>query len=99
MPPYLVVAREQCLFSTHTTCKGASCQSPPKSTARVSVLTFRWTDKRNALNPDDAQAIVAAIEQASATASLLIVTGEGAFCSGGDLPAFAALSAGAKDIA
>lgn len=65
----------------------------------VSILTFRWTDKRNALNPDDAQAIIAAVEQAAATASVLIVTGEGAFCSGGDLPAFASLSAGAKDIA
>lgn len=64
----------------------------------VSVVTFRWTQKRNALNPDDAVAIVRAVEEAATTSSVVIITGEGAFCSGGDLPAFAALSAAAKDV-
>jgi enoyl-CoA hydratase len=61
----------------------------------VSVVTLRWTEKRNALNPDDAREIVAALKTASA-GSVLVITGEGAFCSGGDLPAFAAISASSE---
>jgi enoyl-CoA hydratase/carnithine racemase len=65
----------------------------------TAVVTFRWVEKRNALNPDDAHEIVAALEAASLDSAVVIVTGEGAFCSGGDLPAFAALSSAAPDIA
>jgi enoyl-CoA hydratase len=66
---------------------------------QVAVVTFRWPSKRNALNPDDATEIVEAIGQATREASVLVLTGEGAFCSGGDLPAFAALSEAAPDVA
>lgn len=60
----------------------------------AAVVTFDWPEKRNALNPADAKEIVDAIESAGqADVGLVIVTGNGAFCSGGDLPAFAEISA------
>lgn len=59
------------------------------------VVTMRWTDARNALGPKEAAAVADAIEDASVRrASALILTGEGAFCSGGDLKSFAELSEG-----
>ena len=59
----------------------------------ISVITLRWTEKRNALNPDDARVIADAIDQATSESDCVILTGEGAFCSGGDLRAFAEISA------
>jgi enoyl-CoA hydratase len=67
--------------------------------AGVGVVTFRWPHKRNALAPEDADEIVAALTAAATWADVIVVTGEGAFCSGGDLPAFAALSEAAHDVA
>jgi enoyl-CoA hydratase/carnithine racemase len=59
------------------------------------IVTMRWTERRNALGPEDAVAVGDAIEQAGReeAASALVLTGEGAFCAGGDLATFAALSA------
>ncbi|AFR49501.1 enoyl-CoA hydratase/isomerase family protein [Gordonia sp. KTR9] len=60
----------------------------------AAVVTLDWPEKRNALNPTDADEIVTAIDEAGRSdAALVIVTGNGAFCSGGDLPAFAEISA------
>jgi len=60
----------------------------------AAVVTFDWPEKRNSLNPEDADQIVDAIEEAGRSdVGLVIVTGNGAFCSGGDLPAFAEISA------
>jgi len=58
------------------------------------IVTLRWTDRRNALGPDEALEVGDAVIAASAdeTASALILTGEGAFCAGGDLRAFAEVS-------
>lgn len=58
------------------------------------VVTLRWTESRNALGPKDAEDVADAVETAIASdASALILTGEGAFCSGGNLQDFADLSA------
>ena len=64
----------------------------------ASVVTLDFPQKRNALNADDAVELVDVLRRASAAAaeaesSALILTGNGAFCSGGDLPYFAALGA------
>ncbi|WP_181779849.1 enoyl-CoA hydratase/isomerase family protein [Pseudonocardia pini] len=60
----------------------------------VAVVTMRWPGKRNSLSPEDGDALTAAITAAGADPSVtgLVLTGEGAFCSGGDLRAFAELS-------
>lgn len=60
------------------------------------VVTLDFPEKRNALNADDAVELVDVLRDASGTAAAdglaaLILTGKGAFCSGGDLPYFAAL--------
>ncbi len=58
------------------------------------VVTLRWDDVRNALGPAEAAELADAVEDASVRrASALVLTGEGAFCSGGDLRSFADLSA------
>jgi enoyl-CoA hydratase len=69
------------------------------------VVTLDFTQKRNALNADDAVELDEALRSASDQAddaglAALILTGNGAFCSGGDLPYFAALGAtkSAEDV-
>lgn len=62
------------------------------------VVTLDFAHKRNALNADDAVELDDALQNASTRAAeaglaAVIVTGDGAFCSGGDLPYFAALGA------
>ncbi|MGW4338449.1 enoyl-CoA hydratase/isomerase family protein [Rhodococcus koreensis] len=60
----------------------------------AATVTLDWPEKRNSLNPSDAREIVSAMETAGQQdVGLVIVTGNGAFCSGGDLPAFAEISA------
>ena len=59
----------------------------------IALLTLRWTEKRNSLNPDNTREIADAITEAARVNDVLILTGEGAFCSGGDLRAFAEISA------
>jgi enoyl-CoA hydratase/carnithine racemase len=58
------------------------------------VLTLGWPEKRNSLAPPDAREITAAITAVAsdAGARVLVLTGDGAFCSGGDLRAFARIS-------
>jgi enoyl-CoA hydratase/carnithine racemase len=59
----------------------------------AAIVTLRWSEKRNALSADDARAVADAISRASAAeASAIVLTGDGAFCAGGDLRAFADLS-------
>src|SRR5437870_3214515 len=53
-----------------------------------------WPERRNALRPEDAEEVAAAVDTAgAAAASAVILTGAGAFCAGGDLRTFAELSA------
>lgn len=60
----------------------------------VAVVWMRWPEKRNALGPTDTREVGDAIVHAGAKARLgVVLTGEGAFCAGGDLEAFASLSA------
>lgn len=57
------------------------------------VVTMRWPEKRNALGPDEVDALAGALEEAARTdRAAVVLTGEGAFCSGGDLRAFSELS-------
>lgn len=57
------------------------------------IVTLRWTHKRNALSADDADTVADAISTAGAEpdARALVLTGEGTFSAGGDLPYFAEL--------
>jgi enoyl-CoA hydratase/carnithine racemase len=60
----------------------------------IVIVRMNWPEKRNALGPDDTREVGDAIESAAATARLgVVLTGAGAFCAGGDLEQFAALSA------
>lgn len=57
------------------------------------VVTLAWPEKRNALGPEDSVAVADAIVRAGEQAtSAVILTGDGAFCAGGDLRRFADLS-------
>jgi 2-(1,2-epoxy-1,2-dihydrophenyl)acetyl-CoA isomerase len=62
-----------------------------ETAADAVVVTLRWPEARNALGPLEAAEVADAIEDAALRrAAALILTGEGAFCSGGDLRTFAA---------
>jgi enoyl-CoA hydratase/carnithine racemase len=57
------------------------------------VVNLQWTEKRNALGPDDVVEVAEAIVEAGAAAAhAVVLTGDGAFCAGGDLRAFAEVS-------
>lgn len=53
----------------------------------AAIITMDWPERRNALGPAEAVELSAAIRTAasSATISGLVLTGNGAFCAGGDL--------------
>lgn len=60
----------------------------------AAVVTLDWPEKRNALSADDAVEVAEAIRAAGASgAAAVVLTGAGAFCSGGDLRFFSELSA------
>jgi enoyl-CoA hydratase len=60
----------------------------------ATVVTLRWGDRRNALGPAESKELADALEAANRQVTVgLIITGDGAFCAGGDLRAFAELSA------
>ena len=53
----------------------------------ATVVTMAWTAKRNALGPAEADLLADALREAGKRrGSVVVVTGEGAFCAGGDLP-------------
>ena len=65
-----------------------------ESVGHAAVVTLRWTDRRNALGPSEAREVAEAIREAATSgAHGIVLTGEGAFCAGGDLKAFADISA------
>jgi enoyl-CoA hydratase/carnithine racemase len=56
------------------------------SDGSVATVTLRWPEQRNALGPDEARAVTAALTSAvEAGARVVVLTGEGAFCAGGNL--------------
>ena len=62
-------------------------------TDEAAVVTLRWPERRNSLGPDDVLPVADAIQHASqAGRPVVILTGQGAFCAGGDLRGFAELS-------
>jgi len=65
----------------------------------AAVVTLRWPERRNALGHHEAAEVAEAITTAgrSTTAATVVLTGEGAFCAGGDLESFAELSERARD--
>jgi len=70
--------------------------------ASAAIVTMNWPERRNALDPERATEVAGAIgEAASLDVAAVVVTGNGAFCSGGDLRYFAALAATAtpEDVA
>src|SRR5947207_1820312 len=57
---------------------------------RVAVVTLDWPERRNALGPPDLRDVAAAIQGvADANADVIVLTGNGAFCSGGHLESIA----------
>jgi enoyl-CoA hydratase/carnithine racemase len=59
----------------------------------AAVVTLDWPQRRNALGPEEAAILADAVEQAGSQATAAVVlTGNGAFCAGGDLRTFASLS-------
>lgn len=57
------------------------------------VVTMAWPETRNALGPDEAVEVSEAIRAAGEKArGAVVLTGEGAFCSGGHLPVIAEIS-------
>ena len=59
----------------------------------AAVVTMDWPERRNALDPDRATDVASAIERAADLGvAALVLTGNGAFCSGGDLRYFAELA-------
>ncbi|MFC0533394.1 enoyl-CoA hydratase/isomerase family protein [Phytohabitans kaempferiae] len=58
-------------------------------------VTLDWPEKRNALAPPDAVRLAEALVEAGKCAvSAVLLTGNGAFCSGGDLRTFAEIGRG-----
>ena len=53
----------------------------------ASLVILDWPEKRNALGPDEANEVAAALRQAAARAAVrgVVLTGNGAFCAGGDI--------------
>jgi enoyl-CoA hydratase/carnithine racemase len=53
----------------------------------AAVVVLDWPDKRNALGPDEANQAAAALRDAAARPGIrgVVLTGNGAFCAGGDL--------------
>jgi enoyl-CoA hydratase/carnithine racemase len=52
----------------------------------VATVTLRWPEQRNALGPDEAREVTAALGSAvEYGAQVVVLTGEGAFCAGGNL--------------
>ena len=59
----------------------------------AAIVTLDWPEKRNSLSADDAIEVAAAIDRAGMSgAAAVVLTGAGAFCSGGDLRFFSELS-------
>lgn len=56
-------------------------------------VTLAWPERRNALDPARAEEVAEAVESAGQEeGAALVLTGDGAFCSGGDLRYFAELA-------
>jgi enoyl-CoA hydratase/carnithine racemase len=53
----------------------------------AAVVMLDWPDKRNALGPDEANEVAAALRAAAGNGEVrgVVLTGNGAFCSGGDI--------------
>lgn len=66
---------------------------------RVAIVTLDWPERRNALAPPQATELAEALRAASAgrDTSVVVVTGNRAFCAGGDLRALIELAAQGAD--
>lgn len=60
----------------------------------VAVVTLDWPEQRNALGPTEAEEVTAALSSAALPreVSAVVLTGRGAFCAGGNLPAIVELA-------
>jgi 2-(1,2-epoxy-1,2-dihydrophenyl)acetyl-CoA isomerase len=56
-------------------------------TGHAALVVLDWPEKRNALGPDEANQVAAALREAAAQPDVhgVVVTGNGAFCAGGDI--------------
>jgi enoyl-CoA hydratase/carnithine racemase len=55
----------------------------------AAVVTMSWAEQRNALGPEEASQVADALRQAASESDVagVVLTGEGAFCAGGNLKA------------
>ncbi len=53
----------------------------------AAIVTLDWPDRRNALGPDQANEVAAALRSAAVRPGIrgIVLTGNGAFCAGGDI--------------
>ena len=52
----------------------------------VATVTLRWPEQRNALGPDEATEVTDALRRAGEQdVAAVVLTGEGAFCAGGNV--------------
>jgi 2-(1,2-epoxy-1,2-dihydrophenyl)acetyl-CoA isomerase len=53
----------------------------------AAVVTMQWPEQRNALGPDEASEVATALREAASNPEAVgvVLTGEGAFCAGGNL--------------
>ena len=65
----------------------------------AAVVTLDWPERRNSLGPGQAAELADALEAAGAEQDVaaVVLTGNGAFCAGGDLPAIVAMTRGGPD--
>ena len=60
----------------------------------AAVVKLGWPERRNAIGPQEATELAAAIAEAAEGTDIsgVVISGEGAFCAGGDLPAILRLA-------
>ena len=65
----------------------------------VATVTLDWPERRNSLGPEQAQALSRTLDEVGAdpAARVVVLTGNGAFSAGGDLPAIMRLVATGPD--
>jgi enoyl-CoA hydratase/carnithine racemase len=67
--------------------------------ARIAVVTLDWPERRNALAPPQARELADALRSAGSDddSRVVIITGSGGFCAGGDLHALVEIAGEGRD--
>jgi enoyl-CoA hydratase/carnithine racemase len=63
----------------------------------LATVTLAWPERRNALGPDEALELAAALESVTSARSVVLLGDGAAFCAGGDLDAITVLARQGRD--